>query len=156
MKHAIRKGVGFGTTSGVITTLGLIVGLHSSTHSETVVIEGILVIAVADALSDSLGIHISEESDSRKSSKSIWVSTFSTFISKLVIALTFLVPALLLPLPSAIMASIVWGFVLITALSYYTAKQKNVRPYKVILEHLLIAGAVIIMTHYLGDIASAF
>ena len=47
---------------GVITTLGLIVGLHSGTHSRAIVIGGILTIAIADAMSDALGIHVSEES----------------------------------------------------------------------------------------------
>ena len=53
----------FGLTSGIITTLGLIVGLHSGTHSKLAVIGGILTIAMADAFSDALGIHVSEESE---------------------------------------------------------------------------------------------
>lgn len=52
MRLSIRKGFSFGLTSGVITTLGLIVGLHSSTHSDLSVIGGILSIAIADAMSD--------------------------------------------------------------------------------------------------------
>ena len=80
MKISIRKGVGFGLTSGIITTLGLIVGLNAGTHSKIVVIAGILTIAIADAFSDSMGIHISEESGHKnKSSKEIWESTISTF-----------------------------------------------------------------------------
>ena len=91
MKLSIRKGFSFGLTSGIITTLGLIVGLHSSTHSAIVIIGGILVIAIADALSDALGIHISEESEKKHSTKEIWESTFATFLSKFVFALTFIV-----------------------------------------------------------------
>jgi hypothetical protein len=40
MNDSIKKGFGFGLTSGVITTLGLIVGLHSSTNSTLAVIGG--------------------------------------------------------------------------------------------------------------------
>ena len=58
IKQSFRAGFSFGLTSGAITTLGLMVGLHSGTHSKVVVMGGILVIAVADALSDALGIHI--------------------------------------------------------------------------------------------------
>jgi len=60
MRHSITTGFSFGLTSGVITTLGLLVGLNSGTHSKLVVIGGILTIAIADAFSDALGIHISE------------------------------------------------------------------------------------------------
>lgn len=62
MKHSLRTGFCFGLTSGIITTIGLMVGLYSSTNSKLVVIGGILTIAVADAFSDALGIHIAEES----------------------------------------------------------------------------------------------
>ncbi|MBW1641510.1 MAG: VIT1/CCC1 transporter family protein, partial [Deltaproteobacteria bacterium] len=72
MKRSLRKGISFGLTSGTITTLGLMVGLHSGTHSRMVVIGGILTIAVADAFSDALGIHISAESENECSPKEIW------------------------------------------------------------------------------------
>ncbi len=59
LKHSLKIGFSFGLASGIITTLGLIVGLHSGTHSKKVVIGGILTIAIADAFSDALGIHLS-------------------------------------------------------------------------------------------------
>ena len=63
MKHSIKVGFSFGLTSGIITTLGLMIGLNSSTNSSIVVIGGILTIAIADSLSDAIGIHIAEESE---------------------------------------------------------------------------------------------
>jgi ABC-type uncharacterized transport system permease subunit len=69
MKPSIKKGIGFGLTSGIITTLGLIVGLHSGTHSVNIIISGILIIAIADSFSDALGVHISEESENSNSNK---------------------------------------------------------------------------------------
>lgn len=151
MKSSIRKGIGFGLTSGVITTLGLIVGLHSSTKSDIAVISGILIIAIADSMSDALGIHISEESSS-KSTKGIWEATITTFISKLIFALSFIVPVIIFKLNTAIIISIAWGLSLICIFSYYIAKRQDERPHKVILEHLLIAIVVIILTHYIGEI----
>jgi vacuolar iron transporter family protein len=158
MKISIRKGVGFGLTSGIITTLGLIVGLNAGTHSKIVVIAGILTIAIADAFSDSMGIHISEESGHKnKSSKEIWESTISTFFSKIIVALSFLIPVLLFTLKQAITISIIWGLLLITIFSYYIAKVKETPPHKAIFEHLLIAIFVIIATHFVGMwIASVF
>ena len=55
MKEALTAGISFGLTSGVIKTMGLMVGLHSGTHSKLVVLGGILAIAIADAFSDALG-----------------------------------------------------------------------------------------------------
>jgi len=156
MKLSIRKGFSFGLTSGIITTLGIIVGLHSSTHSTLVVIGGILIIAIADALSDALGIHISEESEIKHSTREIWESTISTFLSKFVFALTFIIPFLLLSLSAAIIASLIWGFSLIILFSLYLAKQENLKPYKVVLEHLIIAIIVVVITHYVGDWIATF
>ena len=156
MKTSIRKGFGFGLTSGIITTLGLMVGLNSSTHSAIVVIGGIIVIAVADALSDALGIHISEEFEMKHSKKEIWESTISTFLSKLVFALTFIIPVLLFSLNTAIIVSVVWGLFLITVFSIYIAKEQNLKPYRVVMEHLVITVIVILITHYLGRFVGSF
>ena len=90
MNGAIKKGLGFGLTSSVITTLGLMIGLHSSTHSRLVVIGGVLTIAVADSLSDALGIHISEEAETKNTQKDIWTATISTLFFKFIFAISFL------------------------------------------------------------------
>jgi hypothetical protein len=78
MKHSLKVGFSFDLTFATITTLGLIVGLCSGTHSKLVVIGGILTIAIADAL----GIHISEESENKHTTREVWESTISTFLTK--------------------------------------------------------------------------
>jgi len=156
MKLSIKKGFSFGLSSGIITTLGLIVGLNSSTHSTTVVIGGILVIAVADAMSDALGIHMSEESENQHTTKEIWESTGATFLSKFIFASTFVVPILLLPLTIAIIVSIIWGLSLIAIFSFYTAREQKNQAYRVVAEHLLIAILVIVITHYIGKWVNNF
>jgi VIT1/CCC1 family predicted Fe2+/Mn2+ transporter len=156
MKHSTKKGFSFGLTSGVITTLGLIVGLNSSTHETTVVIGGILVIAVADAMSDALGIHVSEEAEKKHTHRQVWEATIATFLSKLVFASLFIIPFLLFSLNTAIIISVVWGMLLIIIFSYHLARQNKMKPYSVIGEHLLIAIAVILITHYIGDWVASF
>ncbi len=138
-------------TSGIITTLGLMVGLHSGTHSKLVVIGGILTIAVADAFSDALGIHISEESEGRHGEKEVWASTIATFLSKFIFALTFVVPVLLFQLSTAIVISIIWGLLLLGVFSFRIAKEQKANPWKVVVEHLVIVLIVVVITHYLGD-----
>ncbi|MCX9009914.1 MAG: hypothetical protein OIN66_02220 [Candidatus Methanoperedens sp.] len=151
MRDSIKTGFSFGITSGIITTLGLIVGLDSGTHSKAVVVGGVLTIAIADAFSDALGIHISEESECRHTTKEIWISTLSTFFAKFIFAMTFIIPILLLQLTTAIIASIIWGLSLLGIISFYLAKQQKVKPWRVIMEHLLIALVVIAATHYAGE-----
>jgi vacuolar iron transporter family protein len=157
MRESFETGFSFGLTSGVITTLGLFVGLHSVTHSTLAVIGGVLTIAIADAFSDALGIHISEESKNQYSSRQIWEATLSTFISKAVFALTFVVPILFLDLQTATIVAVIWGLALVSLLSYRLAKKTGVRPAKVISEHLMIAIVVIAIAHLAGDwIAARF
>lgn len=152
MKDSLRIGLSFGLTSAVITTLGLMVGLHSGTHSKIVVLGGVLTIAIADAFSDALGIHVSEESENAHTAKQIWGTTVATFFAKFLFALTFAVPVLFLSLRVAIVISLVWGLTILTVLSYAIARSQGERPWKIVGEHLMIAVVVISITHYVGDL----
>ncbi len=151
MKAAWKTGISFGLTSGVITTLGLMVGLHSGTHSRAIVIGGILTIAIADALSDALGIHVSEESKNTGPTKQIWEATLATFAAKFLVSVTFVVPVIVGPLEQAIVISVVWGLFLLTVLSFFVARAQGIAPWRVIGEHLFIALCVIVLTHVIGD-----
>ena len=151
-----KTGLSFGLTSGVITALGLMVGLHSGTHSRGVVISGILTIAIADAMSDALGIHVSEKSKNSGSARQIWEATLATFVAKFVIAATFVAPVALGPLEQAIVISVVWGRLLLTTLSFFIAREQAIAPWKVIGEHLLIALGVAAMTPVVGDWPKGF
>ncbi|MFA5887533.1 MAG: hypothetical protein WC852_02385 [Candidatus Nanoarchaeia archaeon] len=155
MKDSLKKGFSFGLTSGVITTLGLMVGLESSTSSKLAVLGGIIAIAVADAFSDSLGMHISEEA-TKHPAKEVWQSTISTFMAKFFFAMTFAVPVLLFSLTTAVIIDIAWGLLLITLYSIYLAKQEKIKAWKAVLEHVGITILVIVVTHYLGHFIKAY
>jgi len=150
IEHSLKTGISFGLTSAIITTLGLMVGLNSSTNSRLVVLGGILTIAIADAFSDALGIHISEESENVHTPKEIWLSTVFTFLAKFLFALTFVLPVLVFEIATAVIVSIAWGLLTLSILSYKIAKSQKEKPINVISEHLLIAVIVIILTNYVG------
>jgi VIT1/CCC1 family predicted Fe2+/Mn2+ transporter len=156
MRESVKKGFSFGLTSATITTLGLMVGLEAGTNSKLVVIGGILTIAIADAFSDALGIHVSEEAENKHTQKDIWTSTFSTFVAKFFFALTFLVPVLFLDLATAMILSVVWGVMALTYLSYRIAKSQKIRPWGVIGEHVFIALLVVFIAHNVGHFISTF
>jgi len=157
MKVSLKTGFSFGLTSGIITTLGLMVGLHSGTHERLAVIGGILTIAVADAFSDALGMHVSQESVDGNHKAQIWLATLATFWSKLVFALTFVVPVLFLELLPAVVVGVVWGLLVLTVFSYLMAKsQKKSDPWKMALEHLLIGLLVVLISHFVGESIAQF
>ena len=152
MRFSIKTGFSFGLTSGIITTLGLIVGLHAGTHSKIVVVGGILTIAIADAFSDALGIHVSQEFQGRHSTRSIWEAAVATFLSKFVFSLTFIIPILFFELAKAILISALWGLSILSIFSFIIAKQREEENlWKTVIEHLVVGLAVILITHLVGD-----
>jgi len=152
MNHSVKTGFSFGITSGIITTLGLMVGLNAGTHSKLAVIGGILMIAIADAFSDGLGIHVSEESEDAHTSREIWESTGATFLTKFAIAMSFLVPVLLLDLQTAVYVSIIWGLLVLGVMSFLMARKQRQKEWKAVGEHLMIAIVVIFATNYVGGL----
>lgn len=155
MKRAFKKGISFGTTSGIITTLGLMVGLNAETGSRLVVAGGIITIAIADAMSDSLGMHMSEEA-SKRSKKEVWQATLTTFFFKFFVALTFLAPLIFFKLSTAIFVSVGWGLLMLCYLSFRVARSTKDNYFRVIVEHLIIAIAVITVTHYVGHLVGYY
>lgn len=145
-----RTGLFFGATSGVITTVGLLTGLNAGTKSLAAVLGGILVIAVADALSDALGIHLAEEANPDTTAGHVWAATISTFVTKFVFAGSFAVPLLLLPLQTAVVASILWGMLVIAVLSFFLARSQGERVLPVVLEHLGIGILVVVLSQLIG------
>ncbi len=150
MRHSLKVGFSFGLTSAIITTLGLMVGLYSGTRSKLAVIGGIVTIAIADAFSDALGIHISEESENKHTTQEIWEATISTLLFKFIFAVTFIVPVLVCSLGTAIVVSVAWGMSLLGIFSFYMAKKQKVKAVNVILEHVFTALVVVAVTYYVG------
>ena len=149
IKSSEKAGIAFGFASSIITTLGLMVGIYSGTNSQLAVLGAVITIAVADAFSDSLAMHISKEAG-KGTSRQIWEITIGTFLSKFFFAIIFVIPILLFDLKSAVYASIILGLVLLGIFSYGIAVQRKDSPKAVVGEHLLIASAVIVITYYLG------
>jgi len=153
VKKSYKTGISFGLVSGVLTTLGLLVGLGVGTQSREVIIGGILTIAVADALSDAFGVHLSQESTGENSKKQIWESTISTFLSKFLLALTFLIPVLIFDIKTARIIDIVWGFVVITLISFLSSILNRVEKKELIsavLEHVLLFIFTVTLSYLIG------
>jgi VIT1/CCC1 family predicted Fe2+/Mn2+ transporter len=154
MSISIRKGLSFGLTSGVITTLGMIVGVNASTSSRLAVIAAIVAIAIADAFSDSVAMHVSEESEGIHTKKDIWEATLTTFLTKFILALTFVIPIWFLPLDIAVVVDIVWGLSIMTTFNILLAQSQEENVPRVVSEHLVIAIIVVVITYIVGSFLS--
>jgi VIT1/CCC1 family predicted Fe2+/Mn2+ transporter len=156
MSQSIKKGLSFGLTSGIITTLGMVVGVNASTSSRLAVIASIVAIAIADAFSDAVAMHVSEESEGMHSRKEIWEATVTTFLAKFTFAMTFILPILFLPLNLAVLIDIAWGLSLMTVFNIFLARSQNENALRVVVEHLAIAVVVIVITYVVGLAISTY
>lgn len=148
MTHLTR--FSFGITSAIVTSLAFIVSLSESINSRFAIIISLLVFAVADNISDALGLHIFQESDLKKS-KVVNVSTFSNFFTRLLVVMVFVSLVAFLPINYAVVVSIIFGVSLLSVLSYFIAEEQKTNPYRSILEHLAIAVLVIVASYFLRE-----
>lgn len=148
-QHNITK-YSFGATSAIISSLALIIGLNINSFSKIGIIGSLLVIAIADNISDTLGIHIYQEGE-RLKNKDVWISTFTNFITRLLVVSIFIIFIIFLPSANATFTSIIYGFTVLTIISFIIAKKRKTSAIRCILEHILIAGFVIIGTKLLSD-----
>lgn len=141
----------FGATSSTVTSLGIIFGLLSSVNPRAGVIGSLLVIAVADNIADSLGIHIYRETTATKK-ENTRMFTISNFITRFGITLTFVAMFAFLPIDYAAALCVMVGFGILIFLSYLIGVQRNTSTIKEIFIHIGIAIPVIIISHFLGQL----
>lgn len=152
LKNAIRPTqtrFSFGATSALITNLGIITGLDTLAHPKISIIGALLVIALADNISDTFGIHIYQESE-HLSKKEVWLSTLTNFLARLFVSLTFIAMIILLPIKLAVACSVIWGLLILTIMTYTIARQRKMSPYSAILVHIIIAVLVVVASNFIG------
>jgi len=140
----------FGITSAIVTSLALMIGLNQTHDPKTSIVGALLLIAIADNIADSLGIHIYRESVPGTESNPR-VNTISNFATRLGVMMLFVAAVLLLPLTLAIVLSVAAGLALLTVLSYYIAHNQKTSVPRSIVQHLGIAMVVIVLSHFLGQ-----
>lgn len=157
MKLAIRPTwFGFGGTAAIVTSTGLILGLQAAESSRQAIIGALLIVAVADNLSDSLSVHIYQEAE-RLESREAFISTIANFATRLLIAATFIVLVVALPGEALPWVATAWGLLLLSWLTRHIARARGAPVGREIAKHVVIAGAVLLISRSLGTwIAGAF
>jgi vacuolar iron transporter family protein len=140
----------FGATSAILTCLAFIIGLSQSPNPKMSIVGSLLVIAIADNISDSLGIHIYQESD-LKHQREVRVSTLLNFLTRFGVILVFIGFVVVFPAVFAVWFSVAWGLGLLVVLSYYISLEQKVNPYFAILMHVGVAVVVILASSILSS-----
>ena len=139
----------FGGAAAIITNVSLIVGMGSAHAGKGPIIGALLTIAIADNISDSLGIHLYKEAEGYEGKLSLFATALS-FLSRLVVSFSFIAIVLVFSISQAIPVAIVWGHLLLTLISYLINRSRKRQSVLEVLKHLLVAVSVIVLSRYAG------
>jgi hypothetical protein len=149
------RSVSFGSPAAIVTSMGLIIGLNAATVPKAAVIGSLLIIGIADNLTDSLSVHIYQEAE-KLAHRRAFGTTVANYIARLVVTFSFVLLVLLSPGPVAIYSCALWGFFLLSGLSYLLAKARRVSAFSEIYKHAGVAFVVIGISKMLGTWIQGF
>jgi vacuolar iron transporter family protein len=140
----------FGATSSTVTSLGIVFGLLTSANPKASVIGALLVIAIADNIADSLGIHIYREATTT-TKENTRMFTISNFVTRFGITLAFVIFFVVLPITFAAIACTILGLCILVFLSYIIGVKHRTSTLREVGIHLGVAIPVIVISHFLGQ-----
>lgn len=141
--------ISFGGTAAIVTSMGLITGLDAANVAKPLIISTLLIAALADNLTDSLSIHIYQESE-RLEKQEAWLGTLTNFAARFVVCLTFMPIVALCPVSQVVVWSIAWGLSLLAALTCRLAWERRVGIASEVVKHVVVALVVILVSKSIG------
>jgi len=147
--------VSFGATSAIVTSMGLIIGFGAAGISKPTIIAGLLIVGLADNVTDSLSIHIYQESE-RLEQRAAFRATIGNFATRLIISLSFVVLVFSFSGTNTLRACLLWGVVLLASLTWLVARSRNANVPTEILKHLAVAAVVISASLATGKFISTY
>lgn len=157
VKHGFSdlKNYVFGSTAAIITNTSLIVGLGSARAGKGPILGSLLTIALADNISDSLGIHLYKETEGNEQRLSL-LATVLNFTARLIVSLSFIGIVLLFTTARSIPVAIVWGLLLLVLLSYLITKTNKSNSIAEIFKHVMVGVVVVALSRYVGGLIAAW
>jgi len=146
--------ISFGGTAAIVTSMALIAGLDAANAGRATMVSALLIAAVADNLTDSLSVHMYQESE-RLEEREAFVGTLTNFATRLVVCLTFVLIVALFREPAAVAGGIVWGMSLLTVLTYILARHRKVSAVSEVGKHLAVAVVIIFVSKSIGHWVTA-
>jgi predicted membrane protein (TIGR00267 family) len=142
------QGVAFGTMDGLITILGVVIGIASATESSTIVIISGIVVGVANSFGNCFGFYASElaergehiqESQHVSSMTETKRSTILAFVTSLASMALLVVPfALLTNLSHAMVVSLTVALAMLFVLGALVGKLSRESPWKFGIHYVLL------------------
>jgi VIT1/CCC1 family predicted Fe2+/Mn2+ transporter len=140
--------ISFGGTAAIVTSMALIAGLDAANAGKANMVSALLIAAVADNLTDSLSVHMYQESE-RLERKEAFVGTLTNFATRLIGCLSFVLIVVLFPGHVALWG-LVWGTSLLVILTCVLARYRKVSLMSEVGKHLGVALAIIFVSQYIG------
>lgn len=141
--------ISFGGTAAIVTSMALMAGLEAANASKATEVSALLIAAVADNLTDSLSVHLYQESEGLER-REAFVGTLANFATRLIVCLSFVLMVLLLDRRAAVVGGIAWGLTLLGVLSYMLARERNVSALSEVVKHMTVAVGIIFVSKTLG------
>jgi len=142
--------ISFGGTAAIVTSMALIAGLEAAHAGRPGVISALLIAAVADNLTDSLSVHMYQESE-RFERKDAFIGTLSNFGTRFVVCVSFVLIVLMLPGRLVAVGGIAWGMSLLAILTILLARHRHVSTFSEVVKHLGVAISVIAVSRIVGE-----
>lgn len=141
--------VSFGSPAAIVTSTGLIVGLQTAMIHRGAIAGSLLIFALADNMTDSLGVHIYQESEGLNAHEA-FRTTIANFLARLLLSLSFILLVLYAPASTLVYLAAGWGLILLAGLSYLLARARGVSALSEILKHTGVALAVVALSKLVG------
>lgn len=141
--------ISFGGTAAIVTSMALMAGFDAANASRSTIVSALLIAAVADNLTDSLSVHMYQESE-RLERREVFIGTLANFTTRLLLCLSFVLIIFLFKGQTAAVVGTVWGMSLLAALSYLLARARSVSATSEIGKHLAVAAIVIAVSKFIG------
>lgn len=141
--------ISYGGSAAIATSMALVSGLGAAGATKPVVASALLIAALADNLTDSLSIHIFQESE-QLDQKEAFAGTVSNFVTRLLVCLSFILLVGLLPVRVGLGGILAWGMLLLATLTFLVARERKVGALLEVVKHLLVAASVVIVSQAIG------
>lgn len=145
----IEQGIVLGTMDGVVNVLGVMAGLALSGTGTNTIALGILSAGLANAIANSSGFYVSEETISHDQ-PTIIKATLSSFATSFLSAIILVLPVLLLSPVAGFITSAAIGFAFLFTLGTIFSTSKN--KYSLGLKYALIGIIAVIAGYIIGEI----